>query len=239
MTIPTRSSRRASRRPRADTSTFGWAVAPRVGRDLALRLGRGEKVMIRSVVKAEMLSGRARSRARRDRRRRQHDQEVAIGGHLYEGYIKQGANDDNSGCALTLEIGRAYIKLIKEGKLPRPKRTINFQWVPEISGTNAWLERASRQGEGIIGDLNFDMEGHPAGDEPQLLDPAADARHVSVLHQRHRAEHDGVRVGAHARARALPRPTATRRRHQHHGAQRQQRRVLHQDRQALRRRAIT
>ena len=56
-------------------------------------------------------------------------QEVAIGGHLYEGVIKQGANDDNSGCALTLEIGRTYIKLIKEGKLPRPKRTINFQWV--------------------------------------------------------------------------------------------------------------
>ena len=59
-------------------------------------------------------------------------QEVAISGHLYEGVIKQGANDDNSGCALTLEIGRTMIKLIKEGKLPRPKRTINFQWVPEI-----------------------------------------------------------------------------------------------------------
>ncbi len=40
-------------------------------------------------------------------------QEVAIGGHLFESYIKQRANDDNSGCALTLEIGRAYIKLIK------------------------------------------------------------------------------------------------------------------------------
>ncbi len=63
-------------------------------------------------------------------------QEVAITGHLYEGVIKQGANDDNSGCALTLEIGRTYLKLIKEGKLPRPKRTINFQWVVEISGTN-------------------------------------------------------------------------------------------------------
>ena len=50
-------------------------------------------------------------------------QEVAIGGHLFEGYIKQGANDDNSGCALTLEVGRAYIKLIKDGTLPKPKRT--------------------------------------------------------------------------------------------------------------------
>ena len=86
-------------------------------------------------------------------------QEVAIGGHLYEGVIKQGANDDNSGCALTLEIGRAYLKLIKEGKLPRPKRTINFQWLPEISGTNAWLTRIPEKAKNIIGDLNFDMEG--------------------------------------------------------------------------------
>src|SRR5256885_90306 len=54
-------------------------------------------------------------------------QEVAIGGHLFEGYIKQGANDDSSGCALTLEIGRTYLKLIDDGTLPKPKRTINFQ----------------------------------------------------------------------------------------------------------------
>jgi hypothetical protein len=85
-------------------------------------------------------------------------QEVAIGGHLYEGVIKQGANDDNSGCALTLEIGRAYIKLINEGKLPRPKRTINFQWLAEISGTNYWLNAHPDKAERIIGDLNFDME---------------------------------------------------------------------------------
>jgi aminopeptidase YwaD len=86
-------------------------------------------------------------------------QEVAISGHLYEGVIKQGANDDNSGCALTLEIGRAYIKLIAEGKLPRPKRTINFQWVPEISGTNAYLTAHPEKEKAIIGTLNFDMEG--------------------------------------------------------------------------------
>jgi len=58
---------------------------------------------------------------------------------LHEGYIKQGANDDASGCALTLEVGRAYIRLVQEGKLPKPKRTIHFLGVPEISGTNAYL----------------------------------------------------------------------------------------------------
>jgi Zn-dependent M28 family amino/carboxypeptidase len=86
-------------------------------------------------------------------------QETAISCHLYEGVIKQGANDDNSGCALILEVGRAYIKLIEEGKLPRPKRTINFQFVPEISGTNAYLTAHPDKEKAIIGTLNFDMEG--------------------------------------------------------------------------------
>ncbi len=56
-------------------------------------------------------------------------------------------------------MGRAYIKLIKEGKLPRPKRTINFQWLAEISGTNYWLGAHPDKAAKLIGDLNFDMEG--------------------------------------------------------------------------------
>ena len=143
----------------ATTPTFGWAVEPRVGRDLALRLGRGQKITIRSIVKAEMLPGKMEMVHAEIPGDGSTTQEVAISGHLYEGYIKQGANDDNSGCALTLEIGRTYLKLIAEGKLPKPKRTINFQWVPEISGTNSWLNAHPEKEKVIIGDLNFDMEG--------------------------------------------------------------------------------
>ncbi len=59
----------------------------------------------------------------------------------------------------TLEMGRTYIRLVKEGKLPPPKRTIHFLWVPEISGTNAWLNKHTDLAKRIIADLNFDMEG--------------------------------------------------------------------------------
>ena len=141
------------------TPTFGWAIEPRVGRDLALQLGRGQKITIRSIVKAEMVPSKAEVVHAEIAGDGSTTQEVAVSAHLYEGVIKQGANDDNSGCALTLEIGRAYIKLIKEGKLPRPKRTINFQWGAEISGTNAWLNAHPEKEKAIIGDLNFDMEG--------------------------------------------------------------------------------
>ena len=145
--------------PAGAPPTFGWALEPNVGRDLALRLGRGHRISIRSIVKAETVPGKLEVVHAEIAGDGSTAQEVAISGHLYEGYIKQGANDDNSGCALTLEIGRAYIKLVKEGRLPRPKRTINFQWVPEISGTNAWLNAHPDKARNLVGDLNFDMEG--------------------------------------------------------------------------------
>lgn len=141
-----------------DPGHVAWHVTPEVRHNLAALITRGEKITIRSKVKsAEVMlkSEYVRAEIPGDSST---TQEVAIAAHLYEGVIKQGANDDNSGCALTLEIGRAYLKLINEGKLPRPKRTINFLWAPEIVGTNAYLNAHPEKKKAIIGTLNFDME---------------------------------------------------------------------------------
>ena len=138
--------------------TAAWNVAPRTARELQGLLARGDTITLRSVVKSVQVPTRSEVVHAEILGDGSTTQEVAIGGHLYEGVIKQGANDDNSGCALTIEIGRAYIKLIKEGRLPRPKRTINFQWLAEISGTNYWLNAHPEKKARIIGDLNFDME---------------------------------------------------------------------------------
>jgi hypothetical protein len=143
----------------AQPNTVAWAVSPNTYRELQRVLGLGQPVTIRSLTKSEQVPTRSEIVHAEIPGDGSTTQEVAIGGHLYEGVIKQGANDDNSGCALTLEIGRTYLKLINEGKLPRPKRTINFQWLAEISGTNAWLNAHPDKAKRIIGDLNFDMEG--------------------------------------------------------------------------------
>lgn len=143
----------------AKPNTVAWHVTPEIRNDLAAFLLRGEKIHIRSVTRSTEVPYTQEYVHAEIPGDGSTKQEVAISGHLYEGLIKQGANDDNSGSALILEIGRAYIKLIKEGKLPPPKRTINFQWVPEISGTNAWLEKYPEKRRNIIGTLNFDMEG--------------------------------------------------------------------------------
>jgi hypothetical protein len=142
----------------AQPNTAAWALSPKKARQLETMLNRGQKVTIRSINKSEQVPNKQETVHAEIAGDGSTTQEVAIGGHLFEGYIKQGANDDNSGCALTLEVGRAYIKLIKEGKLPRPKRTVNFQWVQEISGTRAWFQAHPEKAKVIIGDLNFDME---------------------------------------------------------------------------------
>ena len=142
----------------AEPGTVAWAITPEIESRLSSLLRRGETVTIRSVTESVEVLSKSEYVLAQILGDGSTDQEVAISGHLYEGVIKQGANDDNSGVALTLEIGRAYIKLIKEGKLPRPKRTINFVWVPEFSGTNAWLNANPDQASRIIGNLNFDME---------------------------------------------------------------------------------
>src|SRR4051812_7008407 len=143
----------------AQPNTAAWALSPKKARALETLLNRGQKVTIRSINKSEQVPNKQEIVHAEIAGDGSTTQEVAIGGHLFEGYIKQGANDDNSGCALTLEVGRAYLKLINEGKLPRPKRTINFQWVQEISGTRQWLDAHPDKAKAIIGDLNFDMEG--------------------------------------------------------------------------------
>ena len=149
----------AAAAPQGKTPGFGWSLSPRQGRQLARRLSQGEQLTIRSIVQAESFPGRMETVHAMIPGDGSTDQELAVSGHLYEGYLKQGANDDASGCAMTLEMGRALIRLVADGKLPKPRRTIHFLWVPEISGTAAWLQKHADVTKKIIADLNFDMEG--------------------------------------------------------------------------------
>ncbi len=82
---------------------------------------------------------------------------VIFTAHLFEGYTKRGANDNMGGCAVQLEILRALDKLIREGALPRPRRTITFLWPQEISGTFEQIKRTPGLPDRLSVNINMDM----------------------------------------------------------------------------------
>lgn len=84
---------------------------------------------------------------------------VVFVAHLFEGATKQGANDNTSGVAVQLEIARAWVALVKSGALPAPKRTVRFLWVPEISGSMAYLREHREEALRMLAAINMDMVG--------------------------------------------------------------------------------
>jgi hypothetical protein len=87
------------------------------------------------------------------------NEELVFTAHLYEGFAKQGANDDISGCVAILETARTLQKLMGDGKIPPLKRSVRFLFVPEISGTQAYLRKYPDIAARFFANINEDMVG--------------------------------------------------------------------------------
>ena len=98
-----------------------------------------------------------------------HDQDIVLTGHIQE--ERFSANDDGSGLANGLEIGRALKKAIDEGRLPRPRRDIRFWWCDEISGEEQFFAAFPDERKQILVNINQDMSGalQSAGSRVQFV----------------------------------------------------------------------
>jgi hypothetical protein len=85
--------------------------------------------------------------------------EVIFSAHLFEGYLKQGGNDDISGCAVILEVARMFNTMYEEGRLPRPARSMRFIFIPEFSGSIPWTQAHKDIMEKTLCNINLDMVG--------------------------------------------------------------------------------
>ena len=85
------------------------------------------------------------------------DQEVLLVAHLC--HPQPSANDNASGAGALLEAARTLAKCIQDGKLARPKRGIRCLWVPEMSGTYAYLASHEQDIPRMVAGLNLDMVG--------------------------------------------------------------------------------
>lgn len=85
------------------------------------------------------------------------DQQIVITAHLQE---EQGsANDDGSGCGNILELARVFNKLIKEGKIPPPKRDLRFWWADEIYSEFKYFRDNQGSERQMLANLHQDMTG--------------------------------------------------------------------------------
>ncbi|MBS0580819.1 MAG: DUF4910 domain-containing protein [Proteobacteria bacterium] len=139
--------------------TFAFMVSLKTARALQERLGRGESLTLHARVKAgqhpgsyELVTGVIEGA---DPQLKQ--QEIAFSCHL--DHQRPGANDNASGCVAILEVARTLQKLITEGRLARPARTIRFIWTPEIEGTVTLLNARPELAQRIRAAIHMDMVG--------------------------------------------------------------------------------
>ena len=119
--------------------TFAFMVSLKTARAMRARFAKGEKILLHAIVKAGQHPGyyEVVTATIPGADPKLKDEEIAFSCHL--DHQRPGANDNASGCVTILEVARTLQKLIANGTLARPARTIRFIWPPEIEGTLALL----------------------------------------------------------------------------------------------------
>ena len=139
--------------------TFAFMVSLKTARGMRERLANGETITLHAMVKAGQHAGDYEVVTAKipggDPKLK--DEEIAFSCHL--DHQRPGANDNASGCMTILEVARTLQKLINEGKVARPARTIRFIWPPEIEGTLALLNGKPEFARRIKAVVHMDMVG--------------------------------------------------------------------------------
>lgn len=139
--------------------TFAFTISTRQGQRLRDLLENGQEIVVRAIVKTQMVPYREEMVAALLPGKELPEEELVFTGHIFEGFAKQGANDDASGCVAILETARVLKKLSDEGKIPPLRRSIRFLFVPEISGTAAYIQKYPEIARRFFANINEDMVG--------------------------------------------------------------------------------
>jgi hypothetical protein len=138
---------------------FAFQVPPREGEFLKRRLQGGERITVNAKVESATRPYTIQDIVWHIPGTDPAAGEIIFSAHLFEGYVKQGGNDNISGSAAVVEIGRTLNTLIREGRVPRPRRTIRFLIGPEFSGTGPWVKANRALMERTLCNINLDMVG--------------------------------------------------------------------------------
>lgn len=138
-----------------EDTAVGFVLTPAQGRNLRMDLAQGKEVEVRGHIEADFYPGTAEN---------VHfliegetEEEILLIAHLC--HPQPSANDNASGASVLLEVARSLHSLIEKGVLPRPRRSIRCVWVPEMTGTYAYLSRDTEAIKRTVAALNLDMVG--------------------------------------------------------------------------------
>ncbi len=143
--------------PQSEKPTFLFCISYREGLELKEKLNAGQKITLRAYVKAEIKATDIQVVSGIIPGSNLSQEEIIFIAHL--DHYKPGCNDNASGSAAILEVAHTLLRMINEGHLNPPKRTIRFIWTPEYSGTIAWLAKHIDEDIKRIAVFNMDMVG--------------------------------------------------------------------------------
>ncbi len=144
---------------RGNNATFCINLTPRDGYALRDRLLKGEKITVKADIETTTEETNIEVPTCLIKGADANAEEIILCAHLFEGYVKLGANDNISGSAALIEVARTLNELIESGQLPRPKRSIRFIWVPEFQGTIPWAIQHKDILQHTLCNINLDMVG--------------------------------------------------------------------------------
>lgn len=139
---------------------FGFALTPRQGhwlRRLIEQNSDDEQVRLHARVVSRLYDGAIENVTATIPG--ETDDEILLVSHLC--HPTPCANDNASGAAATMEVAHALHTAIEQGDLRRPRRTLRFLWMPEMTGTYAYLNGLGGEPaiSRMVAGLNLDMVG--------------------------------------------------------------------------------
>jgi hypothetical protein len=139
-----------------DVPCFGFVLTPRNGKWLRKLIKESKKpVKVHAKVESTLSEGLLDNAVATIPG--ETNEEVIVVAHIC--HPQPSCNDNASGSAATMEAARAIQKLISEKQLSKPKRTIRFTLVPEMSGTYAYLADREKDILQMVAAINMDMVG--------------------------------------------------------------------------------
>jgi hypothetical protein len=143
--------------PKGETPAFAFSLSHRVGSGLAERLRSGESLYVHVEVEAETRGGDYPQVHATIPGTEPELAEVWILAHT--NHRNSGGGNNLTGVGATLDAARTLAKLIKEGKLAPPRRSIRFVWGAEHIATQYYFHQHPEAVDSVLALLNLDMVG--------------------------------------------------------------------------------